>query len=225
MISREALENELTAQITAALKADIDKRGRASLLVSGGSTPKGLFERLSGADLDWSNVVVSLVDERYVPDGHADQNGGMVKELLLKDKASKAKFIPLVQDSEDIERNLRLSKQAVEELPRPFTVVLLGMGGDGHTASLFPESPQLDDGMDVQNERVLMITDPVTAQHRRITFTRRALLDASHLILHCYGSDKKSILDEAMELELYRPYPIQGFLHQKQAPIEIHWTE
>lgn len=223
MQSREALEDGLVNEICDALSSDIEARGSASLLVSGGSTPKGLFARLSSSDIDWSKVDITLVDERFVPDGHKDQNWTMVKELLLQDHASQANYIPLVQ-SYDLDTNLEVTKVAVKKIVRPFSVVILGMGGDGHTASLFPESPQLDAGMDLNNLEDLIVTDPVTAPHQRVTFTRRALLDTSNLILHCYGEDKKKILDEAMENASYRPYPIQGFLNQDKAPIKIHWT-
>ncbi|MEQ9186307.1 MAG: 6-phosphogluconolactonase [Cryomorphaceae bacterium] len=225
MGSREELEEQLVAGIADALKMDIDERGKASLLVSGGSTPKNLFQKLSKTDLEWSKVVISLVDERYLPEGHKDQNGTMVKSLLLQNKAAHAEFIPLVNNAKDIAANLQRAKEDVKQLPRPFTVVILGMGADGHTASLFPQAPQLDLGMDLDSKEDLILTEPTTAPYERITFTRKALLDTRHLVLHCYGADKKEVLNDAMRQKTYRPYPIEAFLHQDIAPLEVHWTE
>lgn len=225
MISRQHLEEQLVASISDALRFDIDQRGSASMLVSGGSTPKELFRKLSEADLDWSEVHISMVDERFLPDGHKDQNGTMVKSLLLQNKATDAQFVPLVNNADDLNANLHQAKVDVKQLPRPFTVVILGMGGDGHTASLFPQAPQLDLGMDLDSKEDLIMTEPVTAPYERITFTRKALLDTRHLVLHCYGADKKAVLNEAMRQKTYRPYPIEAFLHQDLAPLEVHWTE
>ena len=225
MRNREELEEQLVAGIVDALNIDIDERGKASLLVSEGSTPKDLFQKLSEADLEWSKVFISLVDERFLPDGHKDQNGTMVKSLLLKNHAADAQFIPLVSNADDPKANLHQAKEDVKQLPRPFTVVILGMGGDGHTASLFPQAPQLDVGMDLDSKEDLIMTEPITAPYERITFTRKALLDTRHLVLHCYGADKKEVLNEAMRQKTYRPYPIEAFLHQDLAPLEVHWTE
>jgi 6-phosphogluconolactonase len=222
---RSEVEYELCDAIVDALEHDIAKRGKASLLVSGGSTPIALFRQLRTMDLDWSRVMISLVDERFVADDHTDQNGAMVRRELLQEDAAAATFFPLVLDASNADRNLGLVQAALAEFPRPFSVVILGMGGDGHTASLFPESPQLDEGMRLDQSADLMMTDPMTAPHRRITFTRRALLQTRRLMLHCYGKDKRAVLDSARILTTYRPYPIEGFLHQDMVGLEVYWTE
>jgi 6-phosphogluconolactonase len=223
-MDRSKLEEQLATTILQALTQEIERNGRASLLVSGGSTPKGLFVQLAKADIPWQQVTISLVDERYLPDGHPDQNGTMVKKLLLQEFAAKAKFQPLVMDATDAQTNLALVNAEMRKLPRPFTVVVLGMGGDGHTASLFPDAPELDSGMDLTSEEDIILTHPKAAPHERITFTRKALLSTKHLILHCYGADKKHVLDAAAEAQTYRPYPIQGFMNQS-TPLTVFWTE
>lgn len=225
MQSRTELEQELAELIKESLTNDIKKQGHASLLVSGGSTPKALFERLSAMELDWQHVTISLVDERFVADDHPDQNGRMLRSALLQNHASKARFLPLVLDSEDAENNLQLVKAEVQKLPRPLSVVILGMGGDGHTASLFPDAPELDEAMDLKTEAEVMITHPQQAPYERITFTRKALLNSSTLLLHCYGMEKKRILDEVAGLSDYRPFPIQGFMQHQANPMQVYWTE
>jgi|TARA_B110000091_G_scaffold79154_1_gene87175 6-phosphogluconolactonase len=222
---REALENSLASSIVKSLGRDIAEKGSASLLVSGGKTPSGLFKVLSETALDWSKVTISLVDERLVSDDNPDQNGNMVKSNLLINQAKNADFIPLVYDSKNRERNLLLSKVAVAKIPKPFTVVVLGMGSDGHTASLFPDSPELEEGMDLKNENDLVNSTTLMAPYSRITFTRRALLSSKKLILHCYGESKKQVLLKAKTEKDSIKYPISGFFDQKEVQMEVYWKK
>lgn len=224
-MSREKLEIELCELIVDALKADIEKNDAASLLVSGGSTPKNLFSKLSNAEIDWSKVTVSLVDERFLPDDHKDQNGKLVRESLLINKAAKATFVSLVQDSSDEALNLDLCRKSLDLIPTPFSVVILGMGTDGHTASLFPGSPQLNEGMDLATNDMLISSEPTNASYQRITFTRKALLNTKNLILHCYGEEKEAILAEATSSQDWAKYPIIGFIHQNQVELKTFWSK
>jgi len=224
-MSRSELESKLVAEIAQTLAQDIEHKGRATLLVSGGSTPLNLFKLLSNADIEWSKVTVSLVDERFVPDGHKDQNGELVKANLLQNKALKAQFIPLVQNAEDATSNLDQVRSSFSSNHFPLSVVILGMGTDGHTASLFPAAPELDEGMDLNQSEWLMITNPKVAPHQRITFTRKALLNTNRLILHCYGQEKALILKEAEQKLDYHIYPIAAFMGQDMIDLEVYWTE
>lgn len=224
-MSREELEISLCELIVEALKADIDSNSAASLLVSGGSTPKNLFSKLSQENLDWSKVTISLVDERFLPDDHKDQNGKLVRETLLINKAARAKFVSLVQDASNEAVNLGLCRQNLNLIPTPFSAVILGMGTDGHTASLFPGSSQLVDGMDLENESDLISSEPTNAPYQRITFTRKALLNTKNLILHCYGEDKEKILNEAKSSNNWTKYPISGFIHQDHVELKTFWSK
>lgn len=225
MNNRKRIDIELAEFIITTLTEDIKKRGRASLLVSGGSTPIHLFKLLSHYEIAWDKVSITLVDERFVPDHHPDQNGAMVKNNLLQSNAAQAKFLPMVLDHKDSKNNLELVRAQMQIIKRPFSFVILGMGGDGHTASLFPDALELDDAMNLSTSDDLMITNPVRAPHERITFTRRALLNTNHLILHCYGNEKKNIFDKVADLNDYRPYPIEGFVHQNRVELKLFWTE
>lgn len=225
MHNRELLEVKLAAEILTELQLTIEKEGEASLLVSGGSTPKGLFQKLSEGQIDWPKVKISLVDERFLPENHPDQNGTMVKQFLLQNKALAGSFIPLVYDSNSYVLNKNLATSAIKAIKKPFTVVVLGMGADGHTASLFPESPQLKDAMDFDCEDDLMVIDPITAPYQRITFTRKALLNTKRLFLHAYGDDKQQILTSALLQTDYHPYPIGGFNNQDDVKLEVYWTK
>ena len=99
------------------------------------------------------------------------------------------------------------------------------MGTDGHTASLFPAAPELDEGMDLNQSEWLMITNPKVAPHQRITFTRKALLNTNRLILHCYGQEKALILKQAEQKLDYHIYPIAAFMGQDMIDLEVYWTE
>ena len=224
-MSRSEVESNLVSEIAQTLAHDIEHKGQATLLVSGGSTPVNLFKLLSNVDLDWSKVTVSLVDERFVPDGHKDQNGELVKANLLQNKAAKAQFVPLVQNAENAEGNLQQVRAAFSTDHFPLSVVILGMGTDGHTASLFPDAPELEKGMDLKQNESLIITNPQAAPHQRITFTRKALLNTRRLFLHCYGQEKALILKEAEQKKDYHIYPIAAFMNQESKDLEVYWAE
>ena len=224
-MTRAELETKLASEIVTALSHDIASLGHASLLVSGGSTPLNLFKVLSNAELDWSKVTISLVDERFVPDGHKDQNGELIKTNLLQNRAQSATFIPLVMNSLDADENLKLVRAAFSDQNNPSSLVVLGLGTDGHTASLFPDAPELDHGIDLNSEEDLIITNPQTAPHQRITFTRRALLNTNRLILHCYGTEKALILKNAGKKRDYHIYPIAAFIDQNFKDLEVYWAE
>ncbi|NBX79270.1 MAG: hypothetical protein EBQ94_02655 [Flavobacteriales bacterium] len=135
--TKEALEDSLCQQIKSDLENAISTNGKASLLVSGGTTPKGLFLKLNQLEIDWKNVIVGLVDERFVPNTSEFSNEKLVKENLLINQATDAQFVSMVQNSENEIENLALVQESYS-IFNEATIALLGMGEDGHTASIFP---------------------------------------------------------------------------------------
>lgn len=225
MKSREEVERELCSAITTALQKGIQTNGEASLLVSGGSTPIQLFKLLSKSDIEWKKVRVSLVDERFVKKNDENSNEYLVRNYLLKNNALEANFIPLLIDDTDGEVNLQAAKKLINKIPQPFTVIILGMGTDGHTASLFPDAPQLKLGMDLNFGESLLITEPQAAPFKRISFSRKAILNAKNIYLHYYGLEKKAIIEQVKEAADYEKFPIAGFLNQKQIKIQTYWAK
>ena len=144
--SRDELDAALTQAIATQLSQGIASRGSASLVVSGGSTPKGLFKTLSSTELDWKRVTVLLADERWVPETHADSNSAMVKSLLLQGEAAAATWINIGAGQEDADAEVARVAEILSAMDS-FDVVVLGMGADSHTASLFPCSIELPDGL------------------------------------------------------------------------------
>lgn len=235
-----ALADLLADDIAARLQKSLDDSGAASLIVSGGSTPAPVFRKLSGCDLDWKNISISLADERWVPPGHADSNESLVRNTLMVDKASVATFIPLYRAGMTPESACEAVQRDIAGMPSPFSVVILGMGGDGHTASLFPDAPpeELDSAMQLGNDKLVAILHPPSVAQTRLSLTRSALLDASIRIVHITGDGKYPVLREALletldaslndsaRLGAYSAghKPIAGLITQHPQTVSVYWS-
>ncbi|MCP3960390.1 MAG: 6-phosphogluconolactonase [bacterium] len=196
---REALAAALARSVARDLRNGIEERGSASLVVSGGSTPRPFFEHLSRHELDWASVLVTLADERWVPADHEDSNERLVREHLLVEQAAAARLIGLVNDAPTPEEGRDACERALAEIGRPFDVVVLGMGGDGHTASLFPDAPELSAGLDRDATGNCIAVRPPSALHSRMSLTLAALLDSRRLVIHITGEDKRLVYRETRD--------------------------
>jgi len=217
---RPTLDSALATHIAGLLAADIESHGKASLAVSGGSTPKGMFAALSRLHLPWNQVWITLVDERWVDADSPDSNEKLVRENLLQNAAAAANFIGLKGAGPDAIAGLPEVTGRMEELPLPLSCAVLGMGGDGHTASWFPQASNLNQLLDPKGKELLGCCDPVTAPHQRITFTLPAILAAGEIILHITGEEKRAVLAEASD----RRYPIAAITEQQSNPASIWWA-
>lgn len=193
----EALAQQLAKDVAAALIAAINERGKATLVVSGGSTPLPMFTCLAKDDaVDWSAVTITLADERAVPVGHADSNESFVHTHLLRDAAAAARFVSLLPADLSAVDQLDEVSQRVGEMGEEFDVVLLGMGTDGHTASLFPDAPELKAAMEMED--AVTALHPPSVSQARISMSAKRLLATRHLWLHISGERKSQVLDEAL---------------------------
>jgi 6-phosphogluconolactonase len=202
------LDRTLAQDIVIRLRNAVADRGHASLIVSGGSTPIGLFNQLSRADLDWQHITVALADERWVNDTHADRNERMLKSELLRDNAAHARFISLAAEYPDLEKSIAEARSALTEIGR-FDVVILGMGTDGHTASLFPCATETS--VAFQSVEGVETTQPTTAPHRRITLTPKRLRDTDFGVIHIVGEKKLAVLTSAIARQDTLSAPIIHF--------------
>lgn len=218
--SRAELDAALAAQLAADLRADLGTRPRSSLAVSGGSTPRQMFQRLAATGLDWARVAITLVDERWVDATDPDSNEALVRDCLLRDQAAAASFVGLKTPGADCATAVAEVAETVSSLPRPFAGVVLGMGGDGHTASWFPQASNLQRLLDPTNPARVAATDPVTAPHPRMTLTLAAVLDSRHIHLHITGGAKRAVLESAVA----RGFPVASVLAQTQTPLTIWWA-
>ena len=187
----------LAISVGHALDLAIRVNGWAVLAVSGGRSPVPMFERLRYRPVRWEAVTVTLVDERVVPPDHPDSNSGMVRAHLLREAAASAAFVPLIADADDVVEPARAVARLNQAFRQP-DVVVLGMGEDGHTASLFPDAPELQTALSDPKPGYL-VTHPPTAPHVRVTLNLAALLAAERTFLAVAGEVKGKVLDRARE--------------------------
>ena len=206
---RESLDQALAAYVVSRLQQGITERGTAHLVVSGGSTPINLFSILADADVEWGRVVVLLADERWVQVDHEDSNERLVRHTLLTGKAKSAQFLSLLPSPDDEITNISGLTSLLRSLPR-FDVVLLGMGEDAHTASLFPCSTALREGL--TTEQGALVTRPRNAPHQRVSMSKRRLQATEHGVIHIVGERKKTVFELAKKSEDETRYPISAFL-------------
>ncbi|HXH01858.1 MAG TPA: 6-phosphogluconolactonase [Candidatus Competibacteraceae bacterium] len=218
-----ALEQALAEQIAAALGAGVASRGAAALVVSGGRTPIALFQRLAArADVPWAQVHITLADERWLSPQHADSNERLVREHLLAGPAAAARFTGLWTGAPSPEAGQAEAEARLSSLPRPFDVVLLGMGDDGHTASLFPSAPELDAGL--TTERLCLALHPSSVPQPRLSLSLKALLDSRQVLLHLVGPTKWRVLQEALRPGPVQQLPVRAVLQANHPSCHVYWS-
>lgn len=215
----EELAAAMAERVAEAVRVAIGSRGQACLVVSGGRSPAAFFERLAEQMLDWARVTVSLADERWVPPGHPGSNASLVQCHLLRGRAAQARFVGLYQPAESLEAAAQLTDAALARLP-PIDVLVLGMGEDGHTASLFPGSPNLESALDPACPRRCLSMQAPSEPRQRLTLTLPLLAAARLTLLQIQGAAKLATLRTALAGEDVLQMPIRAFLH---SPLEVYW--
>ena len=225
-VSTDRLAIELAQDIAQRLHAAIQARGKAVLSVSGGKSPTALFEALRVHDIDWSKVIITLVDERCVHNTHPDSNAHLVKQHLLQDAAHTATLVPMVSETINVSDATQQAVWASAQLlsAGPADVLVLGMGADGHTASLFPDTPNLAQALDLHNTQgcvgITLAHPPANAPYPRVTQTLAHLLTAKHIVLPISGDDKCNTLQRAWS-HVQDALPVSHVLHQTLAPVAV----
>lgn len=228
--NRDALFDALATDCTQRLSTALDARARASLLVSGGATPTPLFERLSRAELPWASVAIGLVDERWVDESDVLSNARLVRETLVQHAARAARFIGLkTPDAHAAEAQATCHQRYAQELPRPYDLVLLGMGKDGHTASLFPGATGLSAALDPDCPALvaaLAVPDPAQASGvaERMSLSLNSLLSARQLVLLILGEDKQQVYEQAKLPGPSEELPVRAVLQQTRVPVAVYWA-
>jgi 6-phosphogluconolactonase len=232
MASNAQVVEELALHLEQALQSGLQARGAATLLVSGGRSPKPLFNRLQQARIDWSGVIIGLVDERWVPPDDPESNERLVRQELLQGRAAQARFIPLKNPAPTAQQGAAASWAQLAQLPRPFDAVVLGMGDDGHTASLFPGSPGIVAALDPASAPMCVAMSAPVAPNMRISLNLAALLQTSALYLHIEGERKWEVYREAARAAA-KPVspgepppgpPIAAFLRQRNPGVQVYWA-
>jgi 6-phosphogluconolactonase len=221
---RAELAKALAESVAGNLRAGLAERGKASLAVSGGSTPAKFFGQLGKTkDLDWDNVIVTLVDERWVPETSDRSNAGLVNEKMLQGPAATAHFVPLYTGGDEPDAaGIERTRTNIATVPSPFDAVILGMGNDGHTASFFPGGDTLDAAL-TGSADALAIRAP-GAGEPRVTLSLLRLLKTRALYLHIEGEEKAETLKRALEGGPVEEMPVRAVLRQEAVPLTIVWS-
>ena len=205
-----------------ALRADLAIGDGARLLVSGGTTPAPVYRALTLHGLDWGRVRVALVDERWLPPGDADSNAQLVRETLLDGPAAAARFEPLLMPDRDLDETVR----AANRMSHSASIALLGMGPDGHTASLFPRAPSLAQALDAREDYISFDASGCAgagAWPLRISITPAGLAKARHRLLLVRGEPKRRLLERAMAGNDILELPVRALFALPGHPLQIHW--
>jgi 6-phosphogluconolactonase len=220
----EVLSRALADQIAASLKTAIAARGLASLVVSGGKSPIKLFEMLRTQELDWSRVCIALADERWVDPADPASNEMLVRDVLLKGSAAAARFLGLKNGAPTPDMGAVSAWETFARVPRPFDTVVLGMGDDGHTASLFPGSPNLSSALNPAAVPGCVGMRAPVAPQPRLSLNLSALLDARHIAILITGEAKWRIYLAAGAEGPVQDMPVRAVLRQTRTPVEVMWS-
>lgn len=217
-----ALSDEIVSRLT----ASVSSRGAASLAVSGGTTPGVLFDALSVQNAPWDKVFVTLSDERWIAPNQDGSNEKLVRTRLLQNLASGAKLVPLKTLDASPDAAEAKVDAAIAAMPRPFDIMLLGMGDDGHTASLYPHAAGLDAALDLAKPNLVQAihADSAVATGKRMTFTLRAILDSKLIVILIRGEEKLATYRKAAAGTDTHEMPVRAVLHQTQAPVQVYWS-
>lgn len=215
---REFLMLGLANTIAGQLADFLRREGKATLSVPGGTTPGPIFDTLSGVDIDWANVAVVLNDERWVPESSDRSNTRLVRERLLRGRAAQARLVPLYAPAEQPEDMLAALEDGLRS-HLPISVLLLGMGTDMHTASLFPGADRLDEALSA-SAPLLLPMRAEAAGEPRITLTAPVLRGAFNIHILITGQEKRDALERAMTLTLSEA-PVRAVLDNAT----VHWAE
>ncbi len=214
----------LAAQVAGALREALLLRGQASLVVPGGRTPSALFRALRRWEMDWKQVQVTLTDERWVASVDSGSNAALVQRELLTEQAVTARFVPLHNAAPSATAGAAASWQGIARIPRPFDAVILGMGEDGHFASLFPGSSGLAAALDADAPGACVAMRAPVAPTDRISLNLSALRDARRLFLLVSGEGKRVLIESAAQQPPEISLPIASLLALRDPAPEVYWA-
>ncbi len=215
----DAAADKIADQLT----EGVGQRNVASLIVAGGTTPQPIFERLNAMPLNWPRIQVGLTDERWIDPAHSDSNEHLVRRTLLRGDARAVQFHSLYSGAKRPSAGLKAAEAAMATMARPFDVVLLGMGTDGHFASLFPGIPHLAAGLDPGNPATCLAIEAPQSGYPRMSLTLSALLNAKLILVAIAGRPKRTVASQAMTGKATTP--IAALLAARKDDLEILWTD
>jgi 6-phosphogluconolactonase len=228
MLTEEFFPSRLLAsraaarQITAAIERSLVNASETAVIVSGGSTPEHCYEILANTALPWDKVNILPSDERCVPVDHEASNEGMLRRSLMTNRATHATLVSIYDQGLPPEDQCGALCEKLNSLPLPFSTSLLGMGADGHFASLFADWEGLNEGLDPDTERRCMLVSTAASPQSRITLTMSTLLQSREILLLFFGDTKREVYEQAKLPE--SDYPLSGLLQQQRTPVRVIWA-
>lgn len=225
---RETLYETVSSALYAELTLALDKHDSTGFVVPGGKTPVAVLQRISAMALPWSNITVTLTDERWVKPAHQASNEGMVRQSLLQNSARPARFMPIYTGDETPEQAEVICNDRLSAFPWHNMICISGMGDDGHIASLFPHNKGLEKAINLQEKRVCLAQtpDPLPPQapYKRMTLTLPALLSARKIYLVIVGKGKLETLERAEHGDDVHEMPVRGVLRQTNTEVQVFWA-
>ncbi|WP_373077227.1 6-phosphogluconolactonase [Zhongshania sp.] len=219
--NRKELNAVLSDDIAKVLNTSLTRSGAASLAVSGGSTPEEMLTLLGKKPLDWAKVQTLLVDDRWLPAEHPDSNQALLNKTLFTGPASQSRYLPLKNTAADVDDGQYACEEALAELDWPLSLVHLGMGNDGHTASWFHDAKEYEILMAAHEQHCIAV-HPGAAPYSRISLTPAAVFNSEKIVIQVFGKAKRDVLERALAKDA--DFPISLVLHQQQVPVEIYWA-
>ncbi len=213
-------------QLAKALKT----KGKASFIIPGGTTPGPAFEQLSKANLAWENITIAQSDERWVEAEHPQSNQGLTEKTLLINQAKQANYIPMKNQQPTALLGEVQCDSEYKAMPTPFSLTMLGMGLDGHIASLFPNKTIIESALTKNKDKLCMAIDATGCEvagdyPERMSLTFSGILNSELILILMIGNAKFEVINQAINNTDPLKFPISVLLNQTDTPIEIHWCE
>ncbi len=221
--SPRQLHETLADRVARDLNRAIIDKGRASLMLSGGNTPRPFLRRLARCDIDWRAVDIGLVDERWVPSVSVQSNEAMVRSELLANGAEAAAFRGMYREGLTPDKSAADVENTLRRFLYPFDVVILGMGGDGHTASLFPHRPELKSLL--ETTALCGVSEAPAEPRIRLTLTLHAIASCTHCYLHIEGAKKFRVYETALEGDDTEAMPVRALLRHPKIALETYFAQ
>ena len=220
--TREEASIAAAERIRNALAHRLENQKAATLVVSGGTTPARCFQELAHLEIEWDRVNVLASDDRWVPADHEDSNEKLIRSRLLINGASIAGLLPFFKADTSIEVRCEELDREIRFMPFPFACSLLGMGADGHFASLFPDADNLAEGLDLESQKLCLPVPSEASPYPRVSLTLAALSRSDEIVLLFFGEEKRRIFEKARAGNAR--YPVTRLLRQKRAPVHVYWA-
>lgn len=215
---------KVLSMVASNIQLSIDDKQSCNVALAGGNTPKPLYKALTQENIDWDKVQFTLTDERWVLPNHASSNEKMIEQCLISKLNKQSKFVPLKNSAVTAKAGELVCNATLTEAMNPLDLVVLGMGDDGHFASIFPNVDNLGPLLDQDNSLKCMAVSP-EGKEERMSLTLSYLLTAKTICLFITGANKKKIIDDILDNKLSASqFPIAHIINQKKCPIHIYWN-